>query len=320
MLSDVLSRTGTASTITTESGLQYMPSPNNQPSPQIDAKLIQREACEAALVALGEDAWLYGSRQGYFSGRLKEVLETVVREGCGYTKLKYDAFRKWFVHYIQYGETQADQRQRYRGRRPRRKPEDDNEGLSPGFDRQDQIELIKIIRKHPQLYLDEITNKLMKARKKKWHPSTIWRKLHGAGYTLQKAVFRAKQRSERKRARYRHQLRTLLRDPKQLIYVAETHKSALASGRGRGWSKRSTLLVIDAYFEEEFRKKYTIIGACDINGFVLGACKMIEREKSKTDDNPERGTVDSEKFLRYIKESLVPNLGRFWLNEPRSLV
>jgi hypothetical protein len=139
-------------------------------------------------------------------------------------------------------------------------------------------------------------------------------------YTLQKAVYIAKQRSEVERDRYRQRLESHLTRPEQLVFIDETHKSANASRRQRAWSKKGVTPVFDAFFEEEFRRRYTLIAACDIDGFVIEACKLVEREHGKNDRDPDRGTVDMERFEKYVEESLVPVLGKFYLDEPRSIV
>lgn len=92
----------------------------------------------------------------------------------------------------------------------------------------------------------------------------------------------------------------MVRNPEQLIWVDETHRSSNDARRRRGWGKRGHTPVIEAHFEEHFRPRYTLIGACDINGFVVPACRIVERESE--------GTVDMERFERYVDQDLVPTL------------
>ena len=42
---------------------------------------------------------------------------------------------------------------------------------------------------------------------------------------------------------------------------------------------------------------------------MRGACQIVERETGKEDKNPERGTVDTERFEECIEKYLVPVLG-----------
>jgi hypothetical protein len=76
--------------------------------------------------------------------------------------------------------------------------------------------------------------------------------------------------NESQRIEFRDRLRQNLFDVKMALYIDETHKSANASRRRRMWAKRGVPKTADACFEE-VRKRYTMIGACDVNGFVKEA-------------------------------------------------
>jgi len=78
--------------------------------------------------------------------------------------------------------------------------------------------------------------------------------------------------------------------------------------------------VLDAFFDRGFGKRYTLIGAADINGFVFPACDIVERGHGEDDTDPTRGTVDTTKFENYVRDTLVPNLGNYALAEPHSIV
>jgi hypothetical protein len=52
-----------------------------------------------------------------------------------------------------------------------------------------------------------------------------------------------------------------------------------------------------------------LIGACDVNGFVLPSCELVEREHSDMDSDAEWGTVDMAHFKQYIEECIVLVLG-----------
>jgi len=140
------------------------------------------------------------------------------------------------------------------------------------------------------------------------------------GYSLQVAIFRATQQSERERAMCRKRLLESVKDPRQLIYIDETHESSNAARRRRAWSPKGIRPELVAYFEEDFKKRYTLIGACDIQGFVIDACEIVERENGKDDKDKQRGTVDMDRFERHVEERLVPVLGRYEFCEPRSIV
>lgn len=67
-------------------------------------------------------------------------------------------------------------------------------------------------------------------------------------------------------------------------------------------------------------RRYTLIAACDIDGFVIEACQTVLREQGVDVQDPTRGTVDGERFLLWVKEKLVPVLGNYGQREPRSVV
>ena len=58
-----------------------------------------------------------------------------------------------------------------------------------------------------------------------------------------------------------------------------------------------------------------MIGACDINGFIIEACEVSEINKCAG-----RGTVGKEHLKVYVEQCLVPILGRYNLQEPHFVV
>ena len=109
-----------------------------------------------------------------------------VRLACGFS-VSYDTLRRWISYYQKYGEVPAKSK-RYRptisGIRM----------TSSKYFKPEHIDsLKKITIEQPQLYLDEIQTELYRETGELWSSSTIWRKLRVIGYSLQVAVFRAKQ-------------------------------------------------------------------------------------------------------------------------------
>jgi len=105
-----------------------------------------------------------------------------------------------------------------------------------------------------------------------------------------------------------------------LVFVDESAKDRNSSRRRRSWSKRGQTPFRDAYLASASGPRYTLIAACDLDGFILEACQTVEREHGAADRDPTRGTVDGERFKLWLKEKLCPVLGNYERCEPRSLV
>jgi transposase len=297
------------------SKVHYIPRKRTRGGVAHDNKLIQKLFIDGAMEILGDEAWKYANKQGGKVRRLKQTFRVLKRD-LGYKRLPYDTFYDWFRHFLQFGETPSDTRRRIRLTRGKRKQYTKATTFSPEEDRS----LQEIFEESPHLYLDEIQTAMRRKFGKQWHTSTLWRRMVTLGYSLQKMVFRARQRSESDRRRFRRKLDVFLPDARMAIWVDETQKSNNAARRLRGWGKRSNPPVVDTFFQEDFRKRYTMIGASNYKGFVKSACKIIEREHDRNDRDPDRGTVDTERFEEYVEFSLVPELGSYPRREPNSVV
>ena len=137
-------------------------------------------------------------------------------------------------------------------------------------------------------------------------------------YSLQCLTDRAKQRNQVERENFKHLLEFYLQNqPDMLIMVDETHKDRNAARRRRGYGKRNDGgLNDDKWFKDCVC--YTLIGVADINGFVDCACKTYDRRELSKEGAA--GTVPREVFEKWVEECLVPVLGNFEMNEPRSVV
>ena len=283
----------------------------------VNGVVIQETALNKAMEFMGTDFWFYvkGTSQRY---PLRAQLLVAVRETCGY-ELSYATLMRWIDYYHKYGEAPARSRRNLnykkltiKGIRARR--------TNKKFKTSDQEALIKIIHDEPQLYLDEIVAKLATVTGKVWHPTTVWRHLQSINYSLKQAVFRAKQQSQEEVDAYFVRLNDRLQHPRQLIFVDETARGANASRRRRAWSPKGITPVVSAPMVREFDKRYTLIGACNWEGFIPSACRIVEREQGNNDPNPDRGTVDATRFEEYVEYFLVPSLGKAVNQEPNSIV
>ena len=87
--------------------------------------------------------------------------------------------------------------------------------------------------------------------------------------------------------------------------------------QGKGGSRRNCdSMVSHEWFQNVVR--YTLIGAADINGFIVSACHTVLRDQIS--EEGAAGTVDGDYFLYWIRTYLCPVLGRFEYGEARSVV
>ena len=123
----------------------------------INAENIQRLAINAIIQVLGSDIWQYGFRSGARCNRMG-IVKTLVRRKCR-CFLSDRTLRRWMTHYIQYGETPAMTK-----RRVKRKATN----CKNRFTDADKQLLRNIIADHPQLYLDEIQEKMHERTGRRW--------------------------------------------------------------------------------------------------------------------------------------------------------
>jgi hypothetical protein len=131
--------------------------------------------------------------------------------------------RRWFQHYLQFGQVPAETREFYQRTGK-------NIGQRLSFDEEDKRALDQIIREELDLYLDEIQDKMFEMQNKRWAPSTLWRQLQRQNYSLQVCTYRAIQQSMEERVLYRRRLNLIVKHPSQAIFIDESHKSANESG------------------------------------------------------------------------------------------
>ena len=153
--------------------------------------------------------------------------------------------------------------------------------------------------------------------------SYLWKRLTGPAirYTLRVANEVATNRDEEERARYKDARKVALKKPEMAIFIDETQRGRNASRRRRRWAKKGTKNPFyRAPFHGSHDKRYTVLAACDVNGFVLDACEAVQHRTSTRDADPTRGNIDTERFELWVEEFLCPQLGCYALDEPRSVV
>ena len=200
--------------------------PRDRRGTRISADRIQRDALQAVCDIVGQDIWKHGYRSGTNMKGSKRIVKAA-QERSGFYALNYKTLRRWIVHCVKYGETQERTRRRRRGQKGWR--------LS-AFTPQDDKVLEAIVDESPQLFLDEISDEFHRRTGRRLADSTIWKRLRVLGFTLQKAIYRTQQASEREQTMFHLRLNENVKNVKQiLIILDETHKSrnAISTAPGR---------------------------------------------------------------------------------------
>jgi len=169
-----------------------------------------------------------------------------------------------------------------------------------------------IIQDNPGLYLDEIKRELREAHGVRASRSTICRAIHepishgGLGMSLLVMESRAIQQDGAERARFRARMARGDFDHRNCIVIDEASVGRNHARRRRGYGTRGRRVV----FHDVFGKfnNGTLMAACDCDGFVRDACEFIPY------------TMDSERFVQWVRDGLCPVLGNYVAGEPRSVV
>ena len=229
-------------------------------------------------------------------------------------KVPRSTLQHWWEHYELWGETPIQTSKRpfmTHGR----------DSLQGGIGSR----ILDLVDNDPSLYLDEIQGIIFTETGCRYHTSTIWRFLNRPeiGYSLQVLSEKALQKSRYEQMIYRGVLSYLSigKDPSIFCFVDESAVGKNVSRRRRGWSRRGRPADKYALFEEGIGSnatRYTLLAAVDINGFIAPACDVVFSRTSKK--NTSTGTVDADRFVSYVKDRLVPQLGSYALGQPRSVV
>lgn len=237
----------------------------------IGARAIQDAVIRKTFEIFGNETWEYGYNSKKRMRNVTAVLEAVSQ--ASKHKIQHRTYRRWLTYYTQYGELPIDGRtKRKRSSRGRK-----------SFTRNEKVILLNIVRDSPQLFLDEIADRLSNATNgKKWNHTTIWRCLvDDFDLSLQKVNFRARQMSEEDQALFYVTLTENVTNIEQIFIIDEAYKDRNAARRSRASSKRGVAPVLPSYVDEDFRKRYTMIGACNIHGFVSKACELVPRKEGE---------------------------------------
>ena len=184
----------------------------------------------------------------------------------------------------------------------------------------DSCNLREILDTHPYFYLEQITLQMELMSGRRWSRATVSREIRRLGVSLQVVYERARQIDGAQRAAYKIALHHHVSYVDQLVFIDETSKGENASVRRRFWNP---IGGTQPFFEEFFgshNKRYTMLAAGDVNGFIVESVDVVHRERGPRDTCPLRGTIGMERFEMWVEEKLCPVLGNWANAEPRSIV
>ena len=140
--------------------------------------------------------------------------------------------------------------------------------------------LVDIVDADPGLYLDELQVELQRKTGEQHSRCTIYRCLIERGYTLQVLRRKAIQASRWERLLYKVAVATV-DDPAMFIFCDESAVGENASRRRRGWGAKGCAPIHLEQFagNDTMGRRYTLLGAADIDGFVGRACDVVFRKK-----------------------------------------
>jgi len=218
---------------------------------------------------------------------------------------------RWKEHYEWFGETPLETSRRHKG--------STLSGRKKIVSEHVKGRIRSIIEANPSLYLDEIRTQLRMFYPNVWYSQSSIRRciVNDLQLSLKILTMKATQADALEREIYKRALRTV-KHPKQFVFIDESSVAKDDTRRRRGRSRRGVPVFKHAVFMGDNQPTYTLLGAVDINGFVIDACDVVWRRN--TPNNTMSGTVDTNRFLQWVEDCLVPTLGNFQLGERRSVV
>ena len=127
-----------------------------------------------------------------------------------------------------------------------------------------------IIHLYSDYYLDEIQDEIYKSQGWWWSTTTIWRKLRqDLKYSLQVATDKSFVTNEKEQKEYQKAFEERIIWPNQLLYIDESQKDCNSLQRRWLWCRRGQIPFRLAYLQSAHGRRYSLLAACDINGFVL---------------------------------------------------
>jgi len=147
----------------------------------------------------------------------------------------------------------------------------------------------------------------------------IWRYIHNkCNYRLKVYTEIALQRDEQERNHFRYALKLMTTNADQILLIDETNRDKNAARRRRMWALRGQRAEMRKKFDVSEDDVYCMIALGDITGLIPDACELVFKGDNYI--NVARGTIDGDRFLDYVRYFIVPCVGNFLKDEPRSIV
>lgn len=174
--------------------------------------------------------------------------------------------------------------------------------------------LKKIVDACPVFYLDEISDILKMEFMRNFSCKEISKRLRFTLKYSRKIIYeKASQQIALEQNNFIRAMRVHLRNPAMAIFIDESNKDRKAARRKYGWSPIGARVNYRALFNMDTR--YTFIGAADYYGFMSYLSEVVLHKYKEKD---EHAPVDSDRFVEYVRDVLVPVLGNFDRSEPHS--
>ncbi len=159
----------------------------------------------------------------------------------------------------------------------------------------DKLIILELILEKPGIYLHEVKRQLVEDTGTEVHTSTICRFLHESGFTRQKMIIAAKQRSDLLRAEYLLDVSIYKGHPELFVFVDETGADRRDAMRKFAYSLRGKPATASKLMVRGHR----------VSAIVGISCSGI------LDFHTTLTTVDAEKFKHYVEDALVLYLQPF---------
>jgi hypothetical protein len=150
-------------------------------------------------------------------------------------------------------------------------------------------DLLKLVKQQHDLFLNETQIRMHQRTSVMYGRSVLAKALLDRGYTWKVLARMAKERDAQERLAFRRMMSTI--DARCLLFIDESHHDRNNTRRRRGRAQRGrTPAVLESFGHDQ---RFSLLGAMNSTGFVVGACRVIEKRGVNHDD-----------LMDWVRESL----------------